>query len=78
MDFVESSGSLTITEDGSVECISITIVDDIEDEEEMECFAFSISTTTESVTLDISQATICISDNDGTHLATNCAYYQCC
>ena len=65
-DFMEGSGSLTVTEDGSVECVSITIVNDIEDEEDMECFAFSISTTASgSVSLDISLATICILDNDG-------------
>ncbi|CAI8052161.1 Adhesion G-protein coupled receptor V1, partial [Geodia barretti] len=69
-DFTEESGSLTVTEDGSVECVSITIVNDIEDEEDMECFAFSISTTTSgSVSLDISLATICIIDNDVTDVA---------
>ena len=66
-DFTEASGSLTVTEDGSLECVSITVANDIEDEEDMECFAFSISTTTTSgsVALDISLATICIIDNDG-------------
>ena len=72
-DFTATSGSLTISEDGSVECVSIAIVNDIEDEGDMECFAFSISTATSgSVSLDVSQATICIIDNDGRVVFSTC------
>ena len=63
-DYTDTSGTLTFTEDGSVECVSITIVNDIEDEANMECFTFSISTT-DGVALEVTQATICINDNDG-------------
>ena len=73
-DFTDTSGTLSISEDGSVECVSITVVNDDEDEEDMECFTFSISTTStsEDVVLEITQATICIIDNDGTY----CAIYH--
>ena len=65
-DFTVASGTLTITEDGSVECVNITIISDSEDEDDRECFAFAISTTTtDGVSLETTQATICITDDDG-------------
>ena len=65
-DFTAASGTLTITEDGSVKCVSITIISDSEDEDDRECFAFAISTTTtDGVSLETTQATICITDDDG-------------
>ena len=68
-DFTEASGSLTITEDDSTQCVTITITDDSEDEDDRECFALAISTSsTESISLQTTQATICITDNDGKKL----------
>ena len=65
-DFTSASGTLTFTEDGSVECVSITIISDSEDEDDKECFIFAISTTvTEGASLDTTQATVCITDDDG-------------
>ena len=65
-DFTDASGTLTITEDDSEQCVTITIIDDMEDEDDRECFALAISTsTTDSISLDTTQATICINDNDG-------------
>ena len=56
-----------MTDDNPVQCVEVTIVNDIEDEDEMECFALSISplTSTDGVTLDTTHATICITDDDG-------------
>ena len=66
-DFTEAIGTLSVTDDNPVQCVEVTIVNDIEDEDEMECFALSISplTSTDGVTLDITHATICITDDDG-------------
>ena len=65
-DFAATSGTLTVTEDGSVECVTITLSNDDKDEDNRECFAFAISAnSSEGVSLDTSQATICITDDDG-------------
>ena len=65
-DFSAVNGNLTITEDDTVDCVSITIINDNQDEDDRECFAFAISTTTtDGVSLKTSQATICITDDDG-------------
>ena len=66
-DFTEAIGTLSVTDDNPVQCVEVTIVNDIEDEDEMECFALSISplTSTDGVTLDTTHATICITDDDG-------------
>ncbi|CAI8052979.1 Extracellular matrix protein 3, partial [Geodia barretti] len=67
-DFTTTSGTLTVTDDNPVQCVSIAIIDDIDDEEDSECFAFTVSVVTalEGVSLGTSQATICITDNDAT------------
>ena len=45
---------------------NILIVSDSEDEQDRECFAFTISTTSmEGLSLEPSQSTLCISDGDG-------------
>lgn len=65
-DYTSTNGIFVITEDNTEECLSISIIDDNEDEGERECFAVTISTAnTEGISLGISLATICITDNDG-------------
>ena len=68
-DFTTTSGTLTVTDDNPVQCVSIAIIDDIDDEEDSECFSFTVSAVTalEGVSLGTPQATICITDNDGIH-----------
>ena len=49
--------------------MSVVINDDSEDEEDRECFVFTISTTAMSgISLETSLATICITDDDGRHI----------
>ncbi|CAI8052156.1 hypothetical protein GBAR_LOCUS28548, partial [Geodia barretti] len=62
-DFTEVSGTLTVTEDDTDQCLTITIVNDSQDEDDRECFALAISTSS-SVSLETTQATICVTDND--------------
>ena len=70
-DFTDASGTLTVSEDDTIDCVSITIISDSEDEDDRECFAFAISTTTtDGVSLKTTQATICITDDDGKHYNT--------
>ena len=46
--------------------MNITIIDDSEDEQNRECFAFTILTTPmDNISFETSQATICITDDDG-------------
>ena len=53
-------------ESAAVMCVDISIISDSEDEQDRECFAFIISTTAmEGVSLEMTQATICIIDDDG-------------
>ena len=67
-DFSDTSGILKFTEENSNLCVNITIINDSEDEQNQECFAFTILTTEMDVSLQTSQATICITDNDGRHM----------
>ena len=61
-----ADGNLSISEDDSVQCVSIVLVNDSEDEQDNECFLFAISTAvTENLLLDNTRATICIEDDDG-------------
>ena len=65
-DYTSASGVFVITEDNTQECLSISIIDDNEDEGERECFAVTISTASaEGISLGISLATVCITDDDG-------------
>ena len=74
-DFTEASGTLTVSEDDTVECVSITIISDTEDEDNRECFALAISiAATEGVSLETTQATICITDDDGIAIISANAY----
>ena len=74
-DFTEASGTLTVSEDDTVECVSITIISDTEDEDNRECFALAISITdTEGVSLETTQATVCITDDDGIAIISANAY----
>ena len=51
--------------------MTITVVDDDEDEGTRECFALVMSTTSSSsISLKPAQATICIFDNDGKEYKT--------
>ena len=47
--------------------MNVDIIDDVEDEDDMECFALSVSalSSSEGVSLETAHATICITDNDG-------------
>ena len=65
-DYTEASGTLIITEDEAVPCVSVSITSDSADELDRECFAFTISTTMEQISVETDQATICITDDDGT------------
>ena len=64
--------------DHMVQCMSVSIIDDSEDEQDRECFAVTISTSDiKGVTLDTTKATICITDNDGNidiHKYTNLSF----
>ena len=65
-DYTITEGSLSISEEDSVQCVSIAIVNDSEDEQDQECFLFDISTDyTDTLLLENIQATICIEDDDG-------------
>ena len=66
-DFTSTVGSLSISESATLECVNISITSDSDDEQDMECFAFAISTasTSDEYSLDNTQATICITDDDG-------------
>lgn len=46
-------------------CVDVSIIDDSKDEQDQECFAFIITTPMEGVSLETSQSTICITDDDG-------------
>ena len=48
-------------------CVDISIIDDSVDEQDQECFAFIITTAMEGVSLETTQSTICITDDDGMH-----------
>ena len=62
-------GTLVLTEDDNVACVNITIISDSRDEQDRECFAFVISTAaSDSVSVEIPQATVCITDDDGTKI----------
>jgi hypothetical protein len=66
-DYIDTSGKITITDSDSLPCVSVVINDDSEDEEDRECFVFTISTTAMSgISLETSLATICITDDDDT------------
>lgn len=65
-DYTGISGVLLITDDSTETCVNISIVNDSEDEGDRECFAFIISTdASNGITLNTTQATVCISDDDG-------------
>ena len=65
-DYTDAKGILTFMESAAVMCVDISIISDNEDEQDRECFAFIISTTAmEGVSLETTQATICIIDDDG-------------
>lgn len=54
--------------------MNITIINDSEDEQDLECFAFAITTlSSEEHAIDTSQTTVCIIDDDGmlVYLLTN-------
>ena len=65
-DYNDATGVLNIVEGATVLCVGITIISDHEDEHDRECFAFIMSITPmEGVFLEMAQATICITDDDG-------------
>ena len=67
-DYAHAMGNFIITGDDATQCINILIVNDSEDEQDRECFAFTISTTSMEglyISLEPPQSTICISDDDG-------------
>ena len=65
-DFIDATGALLINFN-SLQCVNITIINDSEDEQDLECFAFAISTVSpsEDHELHTSQTTVCIVDDDG-------------
>ena len=65
-DYTNISGTFLITDGSTEECVSVSIINDNKDEADRECFAFAISTAaSNAIFLDTTQATICISDDDG-------------
>ena len=65
-DYTDASGSFLITDGSTEECVSVSIINDSKDEADRECFAFTISTAaSNAISLDTTQATICISDDEG-------------
>ena len=56
-----------LTDYSAVQCVNVSINDDDEDEQEQQCFVFDIriGSSMEGVTLSITEATVCITDNDG-------------
>ena len=66
-DFVSTSGMFLLTDYSAVQCVNVSISDDDEDEQEQECFVFDITigSSMEGVTLSTTEATVCITDNDG-------------
>ena len=53
-DYIVTEGSLSISEDDSVQCVSIAIVNDSQDEQAQECFLF----VTDTPLLEDTQSTI--------------------
>lgn len=65
-DYTGAMGTLLVTGNDSEQCVNISIINDSEDEQDRECFAFVISTSNvEGISLDTTQATVCITDDDG-------------
>lgn len=59
-------GTLLVSGDDSEQCVNISVMNDSEDEQDRECFSFVISTAdVEGISLDTTQATVCIIDDDG-------------
>ena len=71
-DFIHTDGTILITEYETLQCVNISIISDSEDEQELECFAFAISPNNqaEELSLQNSQATLCIRDDDGMSMFT--------
>ena len=62
-DYAEQSGSFTISETSTSECISISIVSDSVEEPEMECLIVNFTSNSADFNLKApSVATICIRD----------------
>ena len=73
-DYTDASGTLIITEDETVQCVSVSITSDSADEQDRECFAFAISTAMEQISVETVQATICINDDDGIYSSLHLFY----
>ena len=56
------SGSLTISEAQTSDCLSISIVADVVEEPDMECFVVRFSSTASGLILSPSIATVCINE----------------
>ena len=61
-DYVMQNGSLTISKTHSTNCISIPIISDALEEQDMECFIASFSSVSSDFILAASVATICINE----------------
>lgn len=72
-DFLEQSGTLTLTPTATRQCISIPITDDSVNEADQECFTVSFTESSSSVDPNLSPAvaTVCISDTDGEFSGTH-------
>lgn len=59
-------GTFMVTGNDSEQCVNISVINDSEDEQDRECFAFVITTSdVEGISLGTTQATVCIIDDDG-------------
>ena len=65
-DYMNVMGTLLVTGNDREQCVNISVINDGEDEQDRECFAFVISTSdVEGISLGTTQATVCIIDDDG-------------
>ena len=62
LDYVMQSGSLTISETQTTDCLSLPIVADAIEEPDMECFIVILSSTASGLMLAPSVATVCINE----------------
>ena len=69
------SGTFTISETQTSNCLSISIVADTVEEPDMECFIVRFSSTASGLTLAPNIATICIHEGIYTLFRTQLLYY---
>ena len=66
-DYVAQSGTLTISYINSSDCIYIPIIADVVEEQDMECFILSFTSTSPGLILAPGIATICINEGKSIH-----------